>query len=358
MIMNDNEIKDYNLGINPRLIGANSKGELTWYAIGFESDFKLNKQQKITIRDKNYIIWRDNYNFYALKDACSHQGSSFSFGEVNKNCIKCPYHGYTFNSYGKLTDIPNFNLIKTNNTNIEAFKVVKKNNIVYLNTVPMTSENCNEIDEKLIWEEPEASDPKQKVVYLSEAFEHNAKFVSINSLDICHIAFVHTFGNNKDPYPVYNTDIKKMNKSICHYFIKYRYISGENSIVNKIYNYKFIDIHSEYIIPHTTVARVIFGSSSSTIITHALPISKFKTKLFVKAYRTYWSHNNSIINSIGNYITKFLMFITLKQDKLIIDNINKLNNNDMHGYFSIKYDMMANHYKFHLHKYFNNSHII
>ena len=44
-------------------------------------------------------------------------------------------------------------------------------------------------------------------------------------------------------------------------------------------------------------------------------------------------------------ITKKLMYDTLKQDKKIIDNIDKTDYKTMHGLFSIKYDMMGNHYK-------------
>ena len=96
---------------------------------------------------------------------------------------------------------------------------------------------------------------------------------------------------------------------------------------------------------------------SSTIITHALPISKFKTKLFVKAYRNYWSYyhekntiyplhlSESIANYIGDKFTYNTMFTTLKQDKAIVDNIDKTSYEGMHGKFSIVYDMFSNHYK-------------
>ena len=127
-------------------------------------------------------------------------------------------------------------------------------------------------------------------------------------------------------------------------------------MVSKIYNYNKIIVQNEYILPHTTVARVIFGNFSSTIITIAQPISKFKTRLFVKAYRNYWFNNQTnskfiynpfdiIINKFGDYFTKKTMVTTIKQDKFIIDNLDKFDYNTMHGKFSIKYDMMSNHYK-------------
>ena len=358
LFLNETNNDFYKFGAFPRLEKPNEYGELTWYPIGFSNEFSKKIPKKVTIRDINYIIWKDSNGYYGLRDACSHQGSSFQNGCIEKNTISCPYHGYTFDGkIGNLIEIPGINFIHGNQRhNVNSFKVVEKNDIVFLNTIPITLENFNQIDETKIWIEPEASNPKQKCILLSENFNHYAKFVSINSLDICHIGFVHTFGNRANPNPVYNSIIENVPDSNFHYKINYEYLAGSNSLVSKIYNYNKIIVQNEYILPHTTVARVIFGNFSSTIITIAQPISKFKTRLFVKAYRNYWFNNQTnskfiynpfdiIINKFGDYFTKKTMVTTIKQDKFIIDNLDKFDYNTMHGKFSIKYDMMSNHYK-------------
>jgi hypothetical protein len=152
-----------------------------------------------------------------------------------------------------------------------------------------------------------------------------------------------------------------------HYKIIYKYVAGENSLVNKIYHYDNIIVENEYVLPHTTVARVLFGNMSSTIITHALPISKFKTKLFVKAYRSYWNFNMyknqnhimypimHLINILGDKATYNTMYTTLKQDKAIVDNIDKSSYEAMHGKFSIYYDMFSNHYKNNYKKFYEEA---
>jgi hypothetical protein len=80
-------------------------------------------------------------------------------------------------------------------------------------------------------------------------------------------------------------------------------------------------------------------------------------ELFVKTYRSYWSYNLNnrdnmlfsplfyLINSFGDKITKNTMKLTLKQDKSIVDFIDKRNYESMHGKFSIVYDKFSNHYK-------------
>jgi phenylpropionate dioxygenase-like ring-hydroxylating dioxygenase large terminal subunit len=356
----------YHYDIFPRLEIPNDYGQLTWYPIGFSKDFgKLPKQ--ITIRDTNYIVWKDRTTYYGLRDCCSHQGSSFLLGKTNKNTISCPYHGYVFDGIdGQLVDIPKLPCLASKTHNIESFKVVEKGDMVYFNTIPnINDETKNKIDVTKIFIEPEYYDENQKVVYLSENFEHYGKFISVNSLDICHIGFVHTFGNKKNPNPISFSNIIKMNDTDNHYKIKYTYLAGKESLVNKVYNFSEILVENEYILPHTTVARVIFGPYTSTIITHALPISKFKTKLFVKAYRSYWSfdlNNNKnhniffpflfLINKLGDLITQNTMYTTLKQDKSIVDLIDKKDYQSMHGKFSIIYDKFSNHYKNNYKKYY------
>jgi hypothetical protein len=225
-----------------------------------------------------------------------------------------------------------------------------------MNTIPIYSSiERDMLPENSIWNEPEASNMEYRAILLSKEFEHNAKFVSVNSLDICHIGFVHSFGNKKNPSPISMSRILKLNDSNHHYKISYQYAAGENSIVKKIYNHEVITVENEYILPHTTVARVIFGNYTSTIITNALPISKFKTKLFVKAYRNYLyfpiSKNDIfygfkvLINFIGDLLTKNTMENTLNEDKIILDNIDKTSHHGMHGRFSIRYDKLSSHYK-------------
>jgi phenylpropionate dioxygenase-like ring-hydroxylating dioxygenase large terminal subunit len=362
LVKNDNKPykKDFfHFGIFPRLEYPNDKGQLTWYPIGFSKNFGI-KPKKVTIRDVNYVVWKDKKTYYGIRDCCSHQGSSFLLGETCKNTISCPYHGYIFDgSNGELLEIPKLPHVESNRHNIDCFKVVEKGDVVYFNTIPIRNDKMRkEIDESKIFVEPEYYNKDQRAVYLNEDFEHYAKFVSVNSLDICHIGFVHTFGNKKSPNPLHNSKITKQSDFENHYKIIYQYIAGENSLVNKIYNFDNIIVENEYILPHSTVARVIFGNFSSTIITHALPISKFKTKLFVKAYRSYWSYDvNNIknqnillpllylINFFGDKLTQNTMYSTLKQDKSIVDFIDKSDYESMHGKFSIVYDMFSNHYK-------------
>jgi len=361
--------KYYHFDKLPTLEPPNDTGHLTWYPIGFAKDFSSNQRQ-ITIRDVNYIVWKHNNTYYGMRDACSHQGSSFLKGRTYANKITCPYHGYIFNGKnGNLIKIPKMVHFPCEHYNINVFKVVEKGEIVYLNTIPLNEENKQFIDENLIFVEPEFYNSDHKVILLDKTFEQYAKLVTVNSLDICHIGFVHTFGNKQKPNPLNLVNISKLSDTHNHYHALYKYIAGKQSLVRSMYNYSEINVENEYILPHTTVARVLFGNFSSTIITHALPVSVkpglWKTKLFVKAYRNYMYYDLNkcndlsypfkyLINRLGDYITLDTMVSTLQQDKDIVDNIDKFDYESMHGKFSIYYDMLSDHYKQNYNSYYEN----
>ena len=72
--------------------------DISWYVIGETKSFKSNTPKKITIWNKNYVVWRNNYNFHACDNICPHRVPSFAAGKVCIHNIICPYHGYEFTS--------------------------------------------------------------------------------------------------------------------------------------------------------------------------------------------------------------------------------------------------------------------
>jgi hypothetical protein len=171
--------------------------------------------------------------------------------------------------------------------------------------------------------------------------------VSENSLDVMHIGFVHTFGNSENPSPIYEKPPYLVGDYPNHYKSQYYYEAGKDSLARKFFGIKKLLIENEFILPHTTIARVIFGNLTSTVITSTLPLNNTNSNLFVKTYRNFWNDNNNllfgnIINYFGDLITTIMMKNTVMQDKAIIENINLQN---MDGKFNMKYDKLQNLYR-------------
>lgn len=307
------------------------KYDLQWYVVGTASDFFTNVPQKVTIWDKNYVVWKNETGYYnGLDDACSHKGASLAGGKVCNNNIICPYHAYEFSADGKLTTIPGITFQPSPIKDITKYHVVEKNGWVYLNTLDTVGFQF----EENIYSETEELERNDSLVFLEMKYDCYSRILSENSLDVMHIGFVHTFGNSNKPAPI-EVDPPYM-VSPHHYKTTYLYESGEQSIARRIFDVKDLEIDNEFCLPHTTIARVRFGEYVNTIITFALPISETKSKLFVKTYRNFWK------NPLGDAITKNMMFKTMIQDKIVVENID---HRFMDGRFNMKFDKLQNTYK-------------
>jgi phenylpropionate dioxygenase-like ring-hydroxylating dioxygenase large terminal subunit len=318
--------------LNMNELTEQDKYDLQWYVIGTPGDFIANKPKKVTVWSKNYVVWKNMDGKYnCLDDVCSHKGASLSGGKVKHNCVICPYHGYEFNGNGTLVKVPGLNFHSSPIYDVSKYSIVEKNGWVYLNTM---EKNFSNPEMKInIFEEEEFS-KNFSVVHLNMDFNCYSRILSENSLDVMHIGFVHTFGNKEHPAPTYENPPKLV--SPYHYKTTYEYESGKDSMVKKVFNINTLKIENEFVLPHTTVARVIFGEYVSTVITFALPLSENKSRLFVKTYRNFWN------NDMGDALTRNLMQSTMLQDKLVVENIDMKH---MDGKFNMKFDKLQNTYK-------------
>jgi phenylpropionate dioxygenase-like ring-hydroxylating dioxygenase large terminal subunit len=314
--------------INIAELTEQQKYDLQWYVIGEKKDFQINQPIKATVWNKNYVVWKNETGQYtALDDICSHKSASLSGGIVCNNHVVCPYHGYEFDENGVLDKVPGIPFRPRDIYNVNKFNIVEKNGWVYLNT-------AGSLLEENIFVEEEVYRNDSAVVLLNMDFNCYSRILSENSLDVMHIGFVHTFGNNKNPAPI--EEYPPTCVGDYHYKTSYIYEAGEESIARKIFGYKTLRVENEFILPHTTVARIIFGDYISTVITFALPINSEKSRLFVKTYRNFW------LNPLGDIISEKLMYETMLQDKAIVENIDTPT---MDGKFNMRFDKLQNTYK-------------
>lgn len=325
--------------LNYNELSERDKFDLQWYVIGEKTDFVTNKPITATIWNKNYVVWKnENGSFVGLDDICSHKSAALSKGKVCNNNIVCPYHGYEFDEAGVLVKVPGICFRPSPVYNVDKYQVVEKNGWVYLNTYA----NATNFTENIFVEEEVARN--DSVVFLNMNFNCYSRILSENSLDVMHIGFVHTFGNKKNPAPMEEYPPTLVGNH--HYKTAYLYEAGEEALSKKVFGAKMLRIENEFILPHTTVARVIFGPYISTVITFALPISEKKSKLFVKTYRNFWN------NPLGDLITEKMMFNTMLQDKVVVENIDFAS---MDGKFNMKFDKLQNTYKSFYKRFIHNN---
>jgi len=309
------------------------KYDLQWYVVGIDSEFTINKPEKITVWNKNYVVWKTiDGSYVALDDVCSHKSASLSQGKICNNKIVCPYHGYEFNETGTLTTIPGINFHPSPIFFLSKYKIVEKNGWVYLNTYSDIRVNSTDDSVKTNLFEEEVS-RNDSVVFLKMDFKCYSRILTENSLDIMHIGFVHTFGNTKNPAPVEEYPPKMV--APHHFKTSYKYESGHDSLARKCFTVSNLTVENEFILPHTTVARIIFGNYVNTVVTFALPVTEEKSILFVKTYRNFWK------NGLGDRIFRNMMYKTMLQDRIVIESID---NRFLDGKFNMRFDKLQNTY--------------
>lgn len=349
---NDLPIKSIDIPISDT---TDSDPDLNWYVIGETASFPKNRLNKITVWNKDYLVWKDKVTkeLYAMDDDCSHKGAALSGGHLHHSlehgsCAVCPYHGYEFAGNGTLVTVPGLSFEHSPCKNQRTYPIMEKNGWIYLNTITKSEYIRTRNSNATLFEEPEANNPNFSPIFLNIIFKAYSRIVSENSLDVMHIGFVHTFGNREFPSPLKEIAPHKVS-SPYHYRTEYDYLSGSKSFAKKLFGFNELKIQNEFALPHTTVARILFGPFISTVITFATPINMTHSQLFVKTYRNFWkapilSSNplDSIYQGIGDYFTKKMMWDTVMQDKSIVEGI-KLENAD--GKFNMKYDKLSNTYR-------------
>uniref|UniRef100_A0A6C0B8R1 Rieske domain-containing protein n=1 Tax=viral metagenome TaxID=1070528 RepID=A0A6C0B8R1_9ZZZZ len=311
------------------------KYDLQWYVIARSDEILSDKPYPVQIWDNKYVVWKSESGEYsALDDACAHKGASLSAGKVCNGNVVCPYHGYEFNTNGTLVNVPGICFRPSPVYNLNKYNIVERGGWLYLNTMTtnVLQDNSSFTSDANIYVEPEI-DMDCSVVHLDMEYKCYSRILSENSLDIMHIAFVHTFGNSKKPEPIREEPPVKIGPN--HYRSTYFYEAGEQSLARKVFGIKELTVENEFILPHTTIARIIFGQYVNTVITFALPVGEEKSRLFVKTYRNFWQ------NPMGDMFTKNSMLTTMLQDKAIVESIDS---RFMDGKFNMKFDKLQNTY--------------
>ena len=109
-----------------------------------------------------------------------------------------------------------------------------------------------------IYSEPETGKRMFRPVFLQMDYQCYSRILSENILDLMHIPFTHTFGNVDHPAPIHEDPPTVMDDFPYHYQSRYLYKTSNHTIAKFIFGSEVVTIENEFILPHTTISRVIF----------------------------------------------------------------------------------------------------
>ena len=165
-----------------------------WYVVALADDLGLNPIS-VKLLSEDFVIWRDSDGgLIAAKEKCPHRQAPLSHGNLEKGCLVCPYHGWTFGKSGKCINIPSSadGVPIPSRSHLETFDVIEKYGLIWL----CIGEPINPL-----FDLREESDPSFRRINTEvQKWEVAATRMVDNFLDITHFPYVHsgTFGAGQE----------------------------------------------------------------------------------------------------------------------------------------------------------------
>jgi nitrite reductase/ring-hydroxylating ferredoxin subunit/uncharacterized membrane protein len=79
---------------------ADRRGPANWTSVRSEHELPEGERRLADVRGVSVLLHRSDGNVHAIDSVCSHMGGPLQEGDIENDCVTCPWHGSTF----RLTD--------------------------------------------------------------------------------------------------------------------------------------------------------------------------------------------------------------------------------------------------------------
>jgi len=260
------------------------------------------------------VLFRDDSgNPCALTDKCLHRGMLLSEGQVENGCIKCPYHGWEYNSSGHIVKVP-----ALENSS-------KKNYAHKVRTYPVSEQD----DHIWVWlgkeqptckpfHFPHCGERGWSTFFMHTRFHAPVEACLENFLDVPHTVFVHQgmFRNNKKT--TIKTRISRNEDSVMVEFLDEPLLQGigPRLCLPKGAKMQHTD---RFILPSITRVDYDFGDSNGFIITSQCT----QTSETVTEVTTAISWRLSLPSFIGHAFLRPYCRLVINQDAILLKKLGK-----------------------------------
>lgn len=281
-----------------------------WYAI-METKEVGKKPVGVTRMNEKLVLWRDaNGKLKCIFDKCCHRGASLSFGRVKDGNIQCPFHGFTYNELGKVTNIPaNGKASKVpDRFKVNAYKVKEAYGFIWLWYSQKQNEPIPEI--------PFFEDLREGFYYktFSEVWNVHYTRAIENQLDVVHLPFVHDTTIGKGQKTIVNGPVVKWNGDLMTFYVDNILDDGKTVALksSEIKDYKNL-FSLQYQVPNLWQN---FISDKSRVFAAFAPIDEEHTKIYLRFYQNFVPIPivGSWIASLSNIFNR----IILHQDRRVV----------------------------------------
>lgn len=280
-----------------------------WYVVLDAKELKENRPVGLVRFSEKLVFWRDNKNnINCIFDKCCHRGASLSIGKINNEHLECPFHGFQYDSSGRVKIIPANGKNKEIPINFKVNSYIAKEKYGYIWVW-----FGDKID--LIPEIPFFEELKFGFSYgsFSETWRVHYTRAIENQLDVVHLPFVHKTTIGKGNKTVVNGPVVKWKDNLMTFYVKNELDHGQTpQKPNEIENYE--SLFSLQLQMPNLWQNII--SDKIRIVAAFAPIDEENTKIYLRFYQSFMK--TPILKQIVNGISSISNKIILHQDREVV----------------------------------------
>ena len=280
-----------------------------WYAVLNSKELKKNKPIGVTRLSEKLVFWRDESDHIScIFDQCCHRGASLSPGKVINNHIECPFHGFQYDSSGKVTRIPANGKDRVVPDNFKVNYYIAREAYDYIWV--WYGEPRKDLPEINFFKELQ-----QGFSYgeFSETWGAHYTRAIENQLDVVHLPFVHNSTIGKGNKTLVHGPVVKWKDNLMTFYVKNVKDDGQTpQKPNEIEDYEML-FSLQLQMPNLWQNRI---SDKVRIVAVFAPVDEENTKIYLRFYQRFIKLPilKQIINSLSNQFNK----IVLHQDRRIV----------------------------------------
>lgn len=281
-----------------------------WYGILQADELKGGKPVGVTRLGEKLVLWRKaNGEIGCLADRCCHRGASLSHGCLEQDTLHCPFHGFSYDTSGKVVCIPanGKNTPVPDRYHVRAYRAVEQYGFIWL----WSGEHAAELPEIPFFKELRqgfSSGGFSEVwpVHYSRAIE--------NQLDVVHLPFVHANSIGRGSRTLVNGPVVTWEDNLMTFYVDNAVDDGLEKPLKpqEIMNYQ--DLFSlQFQMPNLWQNRI---SDKIRIVAVFAPIDEENTRIYLRFYQRFMTL--PVLRQIVNYLSNFSNRYILHQDRRVV----------------------------------------
>jgi phenylpropionate dioxygenase-like ring-hydroxylating dioxygenase large terminal subunit len=281
-----------------------------WYGIMDSKELKGKKPVGVTRFGEKLVLWRgEDKKVNCLYDRCCHRGAALSKGKVTDNTLRCPFHGFAYDSTGKVTMIPanGRNTPVHERYHVNAYKAEDKYGFIWI----WYGDNREDLPEI-----PFFKNLREGFSWggFSETWPVHYTRAIENQLDVVHLPFVHANSIGRGNRTLVNGPVVEWEDNLMTFYVYNTEDDGVSRPLSagEIKNYREL-FNLNFQMPNMWQNNI---SDDIRIMAVFAPIDETNTRIYLRFYQKFMKV--PVLRELVNLLSGISNRYILHQDRRVV----------------------------------------